>query len=186
MRATKPAEKMSVEEYVRSEWTAACRHEYVDGRLFEMPGEQDVNNRLAGRFYLLFMQLLEAAGYAIYINDVKVAIPGAERVRYPDVFATAEPRTSDNKFIKHEPAIIVEVVSDGSHRADYVDNFIEYMQISSLHYYLIAEPETVLVTVCYREGAEWVTQKYTRLDETISLPLFGISLPMAEVYAGIL
>lgn len=38
---------MTVEEYIRYEWTAECRHEYIKGQLFEMPGEKRTNNRIA-------------------------------------------------------------------------------------------------------------------------------------------
>ncbi len=31
---------MTVEEYIESEWKSEVRHEYINGQLFEIPGEK--------------------------------------------------------------------------------------------------------------------------------------------------
>ena len=174
---------MTVEEYIQHELQAEVRHEYINGQLFEMPGEKDINNEMAGTFYLLFLQLLRPKGYQVYNHDVKVAIPGGERYYYPDVFATAEPKTDANKYIKSQPALIVEVVSESTQTQDYVNKYLDYIQIPSLKYYLITEPETLLITVYERgEGEDWVARKFTRRDEVITLPALQIELPMQEIY----
>lgn len=48
----------SVEEYIQHEWSAAVRSEFINGELFEMPGEQDINNEIAGNLYVLLTLLL--------------------------------------------------------------------------------------------------------------------------------
>lgn len=177
------ASRMTEEEYIQHELKGERRSEYINGRLFEMPGEKDYNNELALTICFMLVGALKPHGFRVYVNDIKVALASGGDYRYPDVFVTKEARTPANQYVKREPVIIVEVVSPGSHRTDYVDKFIEYTQLPSLQYYLIVEPDTVLVTVCYREGGDWVTQKYTRLDDSIQLPSLGITLPMVDVYA---
>ncbi len=177
------AQPMSVEEYIQYELRSERRHECIDGKLFEMPGEKDINNELVGEFYSLFKALLRPKGFQVFMNDVKVAIPDSARYYYPDVFLTAEPKTPDNQYIKRSPVLIVEVVSPGSQTQDYVHKYLDYTKIPSLEYYLIAEPETVLITVYERDGDEWVARKYTRLEDVVELPRLGVELRLGEVYS---
>lgn len=174
----------TVEEYVQYERSAERRHEFINGQLFEMPGEKDSNNEIAGTLYVLFHMLLKQRGYTAYSHNVKVAIPGGNKFYYPDVFATREEKTADNRYIKYRPEIIVEVVSESSQVTDYVDKYMDYTRIPSLQYYLIVEPEAVLLTVYERsDNDEWTTRKYTGADETIFLSKLGVSFALGEVYA---
>jgi Uma2 family endonuclease len=174
---------MSVEEYIQYELKAECRHEYINGQLFEMPGEKDTNNEIAGFFYALFRMLLKKDGYSTYFEDMKVAIPNEVKYYYPDVFITAEPKTPDNRYIKYHPELIVEVVSKTSYINDTVTKFLDYTRIPSLKYYLVVNPNIPSV-ITYSKDAEgeWQAEEYTRPDDIIPLPLLNISLPVKEIF----
>lgn len=177
------AAPMTVEEYIQFELTAGCRHEYINGQLFEMPGEKRTNNRIAGNSYMLLRHLLETKGYQVYSHDMKVSNRDRNKYFYPDVFVTKEAQTDANEYIQYEPELIVEVISPSSRITDTVDKYIDYSAIPSLHYYLIVEPEVTYVTL-YAKNAEgkWEATLYSSLNDVISLPLLGLSLPLAEVY----
>lgn len=174
---------MSVAEYTEYELKAERRHEYVNGQLFEMPGEKDINNQIAVFICLYLMQQLFQKGYQVLINDVKVAIPGGQKYYYPDVFATNEPRTEQNQYIKYEPQIIAEVLSPSTYITDTVDKYLAYTTIPSLKYYLTVEPESVYVTLYAKnEEGKWEAMPYVKKEDTIQLPLLGLSLPLSEIY----
>jgi len=174
----------TVEEYIQHELSAERRSEFINGQLFEMAGEKDINNEIAGNLYILLSTLLKSLGYFIYNHDVKVKIFGENKYYYPDVFATKELKTENNKYIKSEPELIIEVVSETSQVNDYVDKYIAYTKIPSLQYYLIIEPETLLIT-CYKKGenGEWTTSKYTKPEDVIHLDALNISFQLKQVYA---
>lgn len=177
--------KYSVEEYIRHEWTAPFRSEFINGQLFEMSGQKDINNQIAGNFiYCLFSTELISNGYAVYAFDLKVKIFGENKYYYPEVFVTKEAKTEDNQYIKYEPVLIAEVVSEESQVSDYVNKYIDYTKIPSLDYYLIIEPETTLI-VCYLKGqnGEWTTIKYTNPEDVIKLDAFDISFPLKLIYS---
>ncbi len=115
----------SVDEYIQHELQSERRHEFVNGQLFEMPGEKDVNNELAGEIAFFLKAMLKNKGYFIYINDVKLGIPNENKYYYPDVFATAEAKTQANQYIKYQPEIIVEVLSKSTHITDTVEKYID-------------------------------------------------------------
>ena len=174
---------MTSEAYIQYELKSELRNEFINGQLFEMPGEKDINNRIALMIAVILLRQLQLKdGYQVYNHDVKVGIPGGRKFYYPDVFVTAEPRMPENQYIKYSPQIIVEVVSESSQTHDYVNKYLDYIQFPTLQYYLIAEPETTLVTVYERSGEEWVARKYTRLEDDILIPGLDIQLPMAEIY----
>src|SRR3954469_13102537 len=183
MRAGTSNRIYTVEEYIQHELSAEVRSEFINGQLFEMPGEKDINNEIAGTLYILFSTLLKSLGYSIYNHDVKVKITGANKYYYPNVFITKEAKLESNQYVKSEPVLIVEVVSETSQVNDYVDKYIDYTKIPSLQYYLIVEPETTLVT-CYKRGenGEWITSKYTRPDDLINLPFLDVSFLLKQVY----
>lgn len=174
---------LSVEEYIRLEKQSLHRHEFINGQLIEMPGEKDINNQIAIYICMFLVNHLTQKGYNIFINDVKVGIPGGGKYYYPDVFATNEQRTEHNQYIKYEPELIVEVISPSTHITDTVDKYLSYTTFPSLKYYLIVEPETVYVTV-YSKNSEdkWEAMSYVRKTDVISLPLLELSLPLEEVY----
>ena len=174
----------TVDEYIQHELKAERRSEYINGQLFEMPGEKDINIELAFQIAQLINAQLKPKGYFTYINDVKVAIPGGEKYFYPDTFSTREPKGYENQYIKYSPELIVEIVSPGSHSHDYIDKYIEYTSIPSLQYYLIVEPETILVTMYKRSAEGWEVEKFTKLSNVISLPALDVELPLKEIYGG--
>jgi Uma2 family endonuclease len=183
MKALVTDKILSVEEYIEHELKAERRSEYINGQLFEMPGEKDINNELALQIFLLLTSQLKPKGYFLYVNDIKVAIPGEKKFFYPDVFVTREQKTENNQYIKYAPELLAEIVSPGSHSHDYIDKYIEYTKIPSLQYYLIVEPETILITMYARSEEGWEVQKFTKLSDEISLPALGASFLLQDIYA---
>ncbi|HEX8675919.1 MAG TPA: Uma2 family endonuclease [Segetibacter sp.] len=183
MRVSDSNKIFTGEEYIQHELKSQVRSEFINGQLFEMAGEKDINNEIAGNLYILFSTLLKSLGYFIYNHDIKVKIFGESKYYYPDVFVTRELKTESNKYIKSEPILIVEVVSESTQVNDYVDKYIDYTKIPSLQYYMIIEPETTLIT-CYTKGEnrEWITSKYTRPEDLIKLDVLDISFQVKQVY----
>lgn len=174
---------MSVEEYIQYELKSERRHEFINGQLFEMPGEKDINNEIAGFFYTFFRMTLRGKGYTAYFEDMKVAIPNESRFYYPDVFITAELRTPDNSYIKYHPELIVEVISKSSYINDTVNKYIDYTKIPSLKYYVTVNPNIPIVTVYSKDASgEWQAEEYTKVSDVINLPLLNVSLPIQEIF----
>lgn len=76
MKIATSNKKYTVEEYIQHELKSEVRSEFINGQLFEMAGEKDINNEIALRVAFLLMQLLKEKGYKIYAHDLKVKIFG--------------------------------------------------------------------------------------------------------------
>ena len=167
----------TVEEYIQFEWKSDVRHEFINGQLFEMPGEKDINNKIRFIIAMMLYNFLKKNNYEIFNHDIKVAILGSKKFYYPDVFVTKEERNTNNQYIKYEAEIIVEVVSETTQVTDYVDKYIDYTKITSLVYYIIIEPETTLVTVYEKdETGNWIARKYTYLNDVVKLEKYQLEI----------
>lgn len=174
---------LAVDEYIQLELQSERRHEFINGQLIEMPGEKDNNNQIAGSIYAFLLSSVKSKGFQVYINDVKVATPDKAKYFYPDVFITREARAEENRYIKYEPELIVEVISPSTYITDTVDKYLAYTTIASLKYYLLVQPEITYVTLFSRntEG-EWEAAFFTSNADAVAMPLLEMALPLNEVY----
>ena len=173
---------MTEEEYLAFEETSEVRHEYIHGKLYEMPGTTDFHNLICGNIYILLRMLLKKTDYRVFTESIKLRISD-KKYTYPDVFATNDASDLESRQIKRHPTLIVEVLSDSTRVYDKTDKFILYQQIPTLKYYLTVEPEKPLVE-CYalQQDGTWEVETFTQLSETIHLPYFNIELPLTEIY----
>lgn len=88
-----------------------------------------------------------------------------------------------NEYIAINPILIVEILSDSTRSYDTVDKYIQYRKIPSLLYYLLVEPETMLITcLTKQEDGKWISQIYTKPDAVVPLDKLNVSLRVEEVY----
>ncbi len=168
--------------YIQHELQSKDKHEYINGKLITKHGESDLNNEIAMNVAFIPRQLLKQKGYSIYIEGVKVKIPDEPKYYYPDVFATREVRGNEKQYIKYEPEIIVEVLSETTRKYDMVDKFINYQKIPSLLYYLLTEPEQTLVQLFYKTNNDWEVLSFTNLNDIIDMPLLNIKVLVKDIY----
>ena len=102
--------------------------------------------------YLKILSFLESLltiqHYEVYKENMKVAIPGETQFFYPDILITKEAETDQNRYVQYQPELIAEVLSGTTRAKDTIDKFMQYRKIPTLEYYLLVEPEKLLV-ICY-------------------------------------
>jgi len=171
---------LSEEEYINFELHSEIRHEFVNGKLVDIPGESLLHNHIASNTLVALKIAVHDKGYNVFIEDTKVKLPDEVKYYYPDLFITKEKIT--NAFIVHQPELIVEVLSESTRKYDTVDKFINYQKFPSLQYYILVEPETTLVQLFYREGEDWEMRSFTKISDTLQLDALNISLSLKEIY----
>ncbi len=173
---------MTVEEYLAFEEQSEVRHEYFDGKLYEMAGTTDYHNEICLQIAFLLKQLLKKQGFKVYKENVRLHIED-KKYTYPDVFATCDERDTHSRRIKNFPTIIVEVLSNVTRVYDKTDKFILYQKIPTLKYYLTIEPEKPLVECyCLQDDGSWMVETFTHSFETIILSHLNITISMQEIY----
>jgi Uma2 family endonuclease len=174
--------KLSEKEYILFELQSDLRHEYINGKLIDMPGESDLHYQLALNFCITLKMLLKNKGYSFFLENVKVKVPNENKYFYPDVFITKEPISKGTVYIKERPELIVEVMSESTRKYDTIDKFINYQRFETLQYYILVEPATTFVSVFSRSSNDWSLDTYSKGTDIIELSNLGISFTVAEIY----
>ena len=175
------AEKLyTLEEYFAFCETHEGRFEYKHGEITEIICDSVTSNQIAGNIHIYLRNYLEKDPYIFVQSAVKLQVQEGKVFRIPDFLIFKE---SGNK-IKYatEPVLIVEVISESIAKTDRTTKLNEYRLLPSLQYYLIVEQESCFIEVYIREGSRWYVELYDKLEEKISLPYFGVEIPVNVIY----
>ena len=89
----------------------------------------------------------------------------------------------------NDPVALFEVSSQLSDKRDRVDKRLAYQQIPSLDAYVIVALDRMLVDVYARDAENkerWLTAQLAAPDDEIALASLDFTLPLREVYRGVL
>ena len=176
----------TVEEYFELERQSDVRHEFVHGKLYEMPGESKIANKIAGNIYIELRRIFDDTESDVFQHDVKMVVRDGKIYRYPDVVVAADGSSDEDLFHLRQPLIAVEVFSEGSEHRDNVIKLREYTTIPTMNYYLTVSQDEVFVQFFYRNGGgKWQSTFYDDIDEVIELPLYKMILSLRQIYYNI-
>lgn len=183
MTEQKIKESMSTETYLLQEEKATVRHEFINGKLYEMPGGTRLHEKVITNFIYSLNFLLRNFGYEVFAQGLRCT-PNKQRYYYPDILVTKEV-FADVRF-SQQPVLLAEVLSPSTRSFDTVDKFIDYRTIPALEYYLLIEPDYCHVTLNYKTPkGEWMAEVFNKKTAVISLPKLNINLPLSDIYFGI-
>jgi len=183
MSAAERLQLVSVEDYLAGQLVSTIKHEYVGGVVYAMAGARNVHNLIAGNVFATLHSRLRGGPCRPYNSDTKIRIRLSSQTRfyYPDTSVICRPNPAADSF-QDEPAVIVEVLSRGTRRADEGEKKDAYLTIPWLSAYLLVEQETPAIVVYRRAEQGFVREAYTRLDDVIPLDEIGTELPLADIY----
>jgi Uma2 family endonuclease len=115
-------------------------------------------------------------------SDLKIQV-GDGHIRYPDGMVVCSP-VDRTATVVHEPVIVFEVLSPSTAAKDRIVKAREYQATPSIRRYVMLEQDSVGATVYARSGETW-THEILVADSILALSEIGASLPLAELYEGI-
>lgn len=174
------------EEYLQGELESDVKHEYVAGAVYAMAGASNQHNDVAGNVFAALHARLRGKPCRPYNSDTKVRIrlPSEVRFYYPDVQVTCRPNPSEDAF-QDNPCVVVEVLSDGTRRADEGEKREAYFSVPSLESYLLVETDAALVVAFHRTSMGFVREVHAGVDAVIPLRSLDMELPLSDVYEGV-
>ncbi|HEX8277807.1 MAG TPA: Uma2 family endonuclease [Segetibacter sp.] len=176
-------ENLSAETYLLQEEKATVRHEFINGKLYEMPGGTRFHEEVVINLSTTLNLLRRNNGYKVFAQGLRCS-PNKQQYYYPDVLVTNEVFT-DNRF-SQKPVLLSEVLSPSTRSFDTVDKFIGYRTIPSVEYSMLVEPDYCHVTLNYKtpEG-EWMAEVFNKKTSVVDLPKLNIQVPLADIYFGL-
>lgn len=151
----------SAEDYLAWEAAQAERHEYLNGKVFNMAGAEDRHVTATLNVAMALRQHFTGSPCRVYLQDMKVQAEAGNAFFYPDVLVTCSAADRQSPLVKREPLLLVEVLSPST--AAYVrgEKFAHYRSIASLAEYVLIDLDSRRVDV-YRKGADglWVLHPF--------------------------
>lgn len=136
----------------------------------------------------LFAALEAALGHCdAHILGPEVGIATVGRaIRYPDALITVGTLV-EGALTVPKPMVVFEIVSPNSQRNDRIVKVREYLAVASITRYVILEYASIGATVFEREAGDsvWRAAPLTDAEELVSLPEFGVELPLGAIYRGV-
>jgi Uma2 family endonuclease len=170
----------NMEAYLAYEEKSEVRHEYYFENLIEKSGTTYKHNDLVFYLTAFFRFNLQKNKYRISSEQVKLYIASENIFFYPDVMVALQ---EEHAYYSTRPVLIAEVLSESTSKFDMFDKFIQYQKLETLQYYLLLEPEKILVIVYKKApGEDWQTATYTSITDVIDLPGLQISIALKDIY----
>jgi len=141
-------------------------------------GHADVQRNLA----IAVGGRLRGKSCRFYGSDLKFQVAEGH-VRYPDGMVVCSP-VDRTATVVYDPVIVFEVLSPSTTRDDRIVKAREYQAAPSVQRYVMLEQDAVGATVYARSGNAW-THEILVADSILALPEIGVSLPLAELYEGV-
>ncbi len=181
MAIAQPKHRLTPEDFLAWDATQTQRHEFVDGEVFAMAGAGEGHVTVALNVAMALRQHLAGTPCRTFITDMK--LQAAKAFFYPDVMVTCSASDASSPLIKHEPVLLVEVLSPSTAAFDRGNKFATYRTIATLREYLLVDPDKHRADL-YRLGGDglWVLHPF---DERTAVHLASVQLdiPPAVLWA---
>ena len=165
------------------------RWELIGGRVVRMMvGARWEHHLVIQNLALGLRQRLRAkkAGCQVTSETFFMKSLAVESATLPDVMVRCGPSpTGLTSF--DDPVVLVEVVSPGSEGRDRWEKWVVYRKLASLQHYVLIERDRAAIDVFDRTGEVWASRRTLEgLADTLELPAHDLSIPLAEIYEGVL
>jgi Uma2 family endonuclease len=166
------------------EWEHAQpdRHEFLHGEIVGMVGTTDQHNKIAGNFYMLLRHHLKGRPCEVYMSDVMLRAETADAAFYPDLMVTCAETDREDRYVKRDPVLVVEVLSESTAAYDLGEKFAAYRQLPGLKEYVLVDPQRPRIQI-FRPGADghWVLYP-AGPEDRLELTSVGLNTSVGELY----
>lgn len=177
---------VSYREYVALERAEDARYEWYDGQVYAMAGGTLAHAELAAAVGAELRAIALACGCRVFSADAKVRVRATGLATYPDgaVVCGAVARDPEDDNAMNNPALLVEVLSDGTERYDRGEKADHYRRIPSLQDYVLVSQHTARIEIHSRAGDHWVL-RVAGPGESVPLTAMPGALSVDRVYQGV-
>ena len=159
------------------------RYELIDGIAYAMTGGTFAHSRIAANIVSGLHRRLAGQPCSVHGSDLKLRSP-SDAVMYPDALVHCGSAADDATEIA-DPVLVAEVLSPRTRRYDMLAKRNAYLVIPSLRHILLVSPDACRVELeTRRDDGTWLLSLHQRLDDALVLDALGVTLPLAEIYAG--
>ena len=178
--------RMTHAEYLEAEATSDVRHEFLDGDVWAMAGGTPEHSALAAAVLGELRNAVRDKPCRVFTSDLRIRVMATGLSTYPDVTVVCghvETAPEDPLAVTN-PAVLVEVLSEGTEAYDRGAKAAHYRRIPSLLAYVFVSQTEPRIEVNRRADAgRWLLSE-ARAGESAVIEPLGIGLDVNAVYAN--
>ena len=145
-------ERISVDDYLRSEERGEERHEYVNGVIYAMVGGTARHNMINGTISSLLRAHLRGSPCTVFMSDMKVR--AGDVFYYPDVMVVCEKVDPDSLY-QTDPVLLIEILSKSTESKDRLEKLVAYQSMPSVKEYVLVSQDKVSIDIYRRYDDGW-------------------------------
>lgn len=177
-----PIQKLTEEEYLKSEPYSEIRHEYIDGYAYEMADSKFSHHYIKNNLLMAIGNSLELKKfYHVFASGFRVKV--GSNYFYPDIVVDCSNLSSDSIFTE-TPTAIVEIIAKATRKTDKVIKRYAYTSIPTLKEYMLVEQDFVEVEFWRRYGQHWELSVYY-LGDSITFESIALTLTVEDIYDSV-
>ena len=182
---------LSWEEFASADTEGGFRYEMIEGKIEVSPVPNFQHDRVLSQFlsalYLYSAQHKDilphvSARGCVFLPDPPrgITAPEPDIAGYTDLFPEGTPEVEQD-WRNITPALVVEILSEGTEDKDLERNRRLYLQVPSIREYWIVDPrpsdDEPMMIVFRRRGTRWAPRRIVLAGETYTTPMLpGFSL----------
>ena len=178
---------ISPEEYLATERQALDKSEFFNGEILPMAGATRNHNRVKENLSILIGASLTEASCQSFSSDMRVNLPATGLYAYPDIMIVCgEPALLPDKFDNLlNPAVLIEVLSEGTEDYDRGRRFLRYRSIPSFQEYVLIDSQRVDVEVWRKNDlGQWpLMEQIADLAGQFTIQTIGLTIALIQTYA---
>lgn len=176
----------SVRDYLEYERIAPERHEFLDGNVYTMAGENSHHSTICFNLYAITGNGLRGKSCRGFSPNMKVGTNNQGLYAYPDLtIVCGQPEFYDEKEdVLLNPIVIYEVLSPSTECYDRVEKFLHYTNyIESLQdCVLISQDQPLIEHYAKQSNGIWQKSETEGLNSIFYLPTIGCEIALVELY----
>lgn len=151
--------RMTLDAFIKADFQEGWLYELARGvvEVTEVPGPWHgrIVGRVAEMFIVYMRQHPGRINYRAGGGECRLRLPGMVSDRHPDqaIYLDPEP-PGPNVWTRWVPTIVVEVVSRGGRKRDFIAKREEYLRMGVREYWIL-DPKTRRMHVLVRQGDTW-------------------------------
>ena len=183
--------RYTLEEYFRLEANSEEKHEFRDGEIVSLAGGTLEHSRIATNVIRELGNRLKGSPCSVFDSNLRIQVAKKKLYSYGDATVICgQPIPSDEDGMGHtftNPRVVVEVLSPSTRKFDEQGKFDRFRELPSFEEYVLIEQDEPRVETRYRHpDGHWALDFALGIESSIRLRSLSLSLPLVEIYAGII
>ena len=180
-----PLHRYTFRDYLELEESSPTKHEFLDGEIVAMAGGTPEHAALAMAAGRQLGNQLEGGKYRVFSSDLRVRVLTTGLSTYPDVTIVCGKieRDPEGSTVATNPALVLEVTSDGTEDYDRGVKLEHYKTIPSLHTAVFVSHREQRVDVWSRKEGGW-SLTLAGPGDRARIPALGVELDVDALYTA--